>query len=279
MTRLFAALLCALAFIPLSLPAQEPPALMLAQRAPAGIDPAGYWVSEKLDGVRACWDGAVLRFRSGRPISVPDWFVAALPPRPLDGELWIGRGRFEQVSGVVRRETADDAAWRVVRYMLFDLPGDPDDFSRRVERMAHIVETADVPWLQAVPQRRLADRAALKRTFDEVVAGGGEGLMLHRADAHWVAGRSDALLKMTPWLDAEATVVGHVPGRGRQRGRLGALQVRMPDGRQFRLGSGFSDAQRASPPAIGSEVTYRYRELTAQGVPRFPVFLRVRDLP
>ncbi len=236
-------------------------------------------VVKRSRGVARQLNQGVTHLMKKNKIAVPEWFVAALPPRPLDGELWMGRGRFEQVSGVVRRETADDAAWRAVRYMLFDLPGDTDDFSRRVERMAHIVETADVPWLQVVPQRRLADRAALKRTFDEVVAGGGEGLMLHRADAHWVAGRSDALLKMTPWLDAEATVVGHVPGRGRQRGRLGALQVRMQDGRQFRLGSGFSDAQRTSPPAIGSEVTYRYRALTAQGVPRFPVFLRVRDLP
>lgn len=274
-------LLCGFALVAGAVAATPPgaPALILAQRAPAGIDPAGWLVSEKLDGVRAYWDGRVLRFRSGQAIAAPAWFVAPLPAQPLDGELWIGRRRFEQLSGTVRREVPDDAAWRAVRYMLFDLPGAPGDFSARLARLQGIVAQVRVGWLQAVPQQRIADRTALDRLFDEVVAGGGEGLMLHRADAPWSPGRSDALLKLTPYLDAEATVVAHIPGKGRHRGRLGALEVRAPDGRRFRLGTGFSDAARASPPALGSEVTYRYRELTAQGLPRFPVFLRVRDLP
>jgi DNA ligase-1 len=257
----------------------EAPAAMLALRAPADVDPAPYWVSEKLDGVRALWDGRALRFRSGREIAVPDGFLAALPAQPLDGELWLGRGRFDELSGIVRREQPDPAAWRAVRYMVFDLPGAPGAFSERLARMTQIVGKAGVDWLQVVPQSRLTDRVALRRLFDDVVAGGGEGLMLHRADAHWTAGRSDALLKLTPWLDAEATVLGHLPGRGRHRGRLGALDVRTSDGRRFRIGSGFSDAQRVGPPPVGAEVTYRYRELTRGGLPRFPVFLRVRDLP
>lgn len=271
-------ILCLLSVLSMLSRAEAPPQ-MLALRAPADIDPAPYWVSEKLDGVRAVWDGRVLRFRSGREIAAPDGFVAALPAQPLDGELWLGRGRFDELSGIVRHEQPDPAAWRAVRYMVFDLPGAPGAFSERLARMTHIVEQAGVDWLQVVPQSRLTDRAALGKLFDDVVAGGGEGLMLHRADAHWTAGRSDALLKLTPWLDAEATVLGHLPGKGRHRGRLGALDVRTADGRRFRIGSGFSDAQRSAPPPLGAEVTYRYRELTRGGLPRFPVFLRVRDLP
>ncbi|WP_069040589.1 DNA ligase [Methyloversatilis sp. RAC08] len=256
-----------------------PPALMHAQRHHDGIDPAAYWVSEKLDGVRAVWDGRVLRFRSGRPIAAPAWFTASLPAVPLDGELWIARGRFDVLSGVVRRDVPDDVDWQPVRYLLFDLPGAPGDFSQRLARLKHIVADAGLPWLQAVPQQRVADRAELASRFAEVVAGGGEGLMLHRADALWTAGRSDALLKLTPFFDAEAAVTGHVPGKGRHRGRLGALEVVDAEGRRFRIGSGFSDASRIAPPAIGTQVTYRYRELTARGLPRFPVFVRVRDLP
>lgn len=257
----------------------EPPALMHAQRHHDGIDPAAYWVSEKLDGVRAVWDGRVLRFRSGRPIAAPAWFTGPLPAHPLDGELWIARGRFDVLSGIVRRDVPDDADWQPVRYLLFDLPGAPGDFSQRLERLTRIVADAGLPWLQVVPQWRVADRAELALRFNEVVAGGGEGLMLHRADALWTAGRSDALLKLTPFLDAEATVTGHVPGKGRHRGRLGALEVVDAEGRRFRIGSGLSDAARAAPPAIGAQVTYRYRELTTRGLPRFPVFVRVRDLP
>ncbi len=265
--------LCALLSMQAAL--AEPPALMHAQRHHDGIDPAAYWVSEKLDGVRAVWDGRVLRFRSGRPIAAPAWFSASLPAHPLDGELWIARGRFDVLSGIVRRDVPDDADWQPVRYLLFDLPGAPGDFSQRLERLTRIVADAGLPWLQVVPQWRVADRAELAVRFNEVVAGGGEGLMLHRADALWTAGRSDALLKLSPFLDAEATV----PGKGRHRGRLGALEVMDAEGRRFRIGSGLSDAARAAPPAIGAQVTYRYRELTPRGLPRFPVFVRVRDLP
>lgn len=259
--------------------AVEPPVLMLAGRYRDDIDPAAYWVSEKLDGVRAYWDGEQLRFRSGQPIPAPDWFVAALPPRRLDGELWLGRGRFAALSGTVRQQQPDDAAWRQVRYMLFDLPGAAGTFSERVTEMRALVAKAKVPWLGAVEQFRVADRAALKQRLAAVVRAGGEGLVLHRADALWAPGRGEAVLKLTPWLDDEARVVGHVPGKGRLAGMLGALEVEAADGRRFRLGSGLSDGERRSPPPIGTTVTYRYRELTARGVPRFPRYLRVRELP
>lgn len=257
----------------------DPLPLMLAQRAPADIDPTPYWISEKLDGVRARWDGQALRLRNGAVIAAPAWFTAPLPGHPLDGELWLGRGRFDELSGIVRRERPTDADWRAVRYMLFDLPGADGDFSQRLAHMQQLVEAIGADWIRAVPQQRLADHAALQALFNAVVAGGGEGLMLHRADAPWMAGRSDALLKLTPFLDAEATVLAHLPGKGRHRGRLGALEVVDAAGRRFRIGSGFTDAQRAAPPAIGAVVTYRYRELTPRGQPRFPVFLRERLLP
>ena len=267
--------------------ARDAALLQLAREAPADIDPLGYLVSEKLDGVRARWDGTRLHFRSGLPVLAPSWFTAALPATPLDGELWIGRGRFEELSGTVRRAAAVDSAWRRVRYIAFDLPGAEGPFDRRAAELSRLVNsaapasvTAAAPaggFLQAAPQRRLADRAELRRWFDEVVSGGGEGLMLHRADALWRAGRGDALLKLKPQHDAEAVVVGHVAGKGRHLGRLGALQVRTGEGVEFLLGTGLTDAQRAQPPAVGATVVYTHRGSTGHGVPRFASFLRVRD--
>jgi DNA ligase-1 len=273
---LFLWLLCTLAVAPVG--AQSPPpAPLLAREAAAGIDPAGYWVSEKLDGVRAIWDGRRLRFRSGRPVAAPDWFVAALPPTALDGELWLGRGRFAELSGLVRRDPPDAAAWRQVRYMIFELPGAPGDFTARIDAMQAVVAAAGVPWLQVVPQRRVADRAALSRWLAEVIAAGGEGLMLHRADAPALSGRSDALLKLKPWQDAEGIVVAHLPGQGRFAGLLGALAVRLDDGRLLRIGTGFTEAERRNPPPLGSQITFRYRGRTATGLPRFASYLRVRE--
>lgn len=255
----------------------ELPAILLANVYRDEIDVSRYLVSEKLDGVRAVWDGSSLFFRSGKPVHAPAWFVEALPKEPLDGELWLGRGSFERLSGIVRREVPVDAEWREVRYMLFELPGAPGTFRQRAERMAEIVRQAGIPWLRQIEQFSVVDRSSLKKRLHEVVKSGGEGLMLHLADAPYESGRSDTLLKLKPWQDAEAVVVEHLPGKGKYTGQLGALRVRLPDGRLLSLGSGLSDAQRRSPPAVGSTVTYRYRDLTASGLPRFASFLRVRE--
>lgn len=278
MSRLLAALLLGLACaLPTYSMAGDAPTILLSNVYSDQVDVSRYMVSEKLDGVRAVWDGEVLRFRSGKPINAPAWFIAGLPKQPLDGELWIGRGQFERLSGIVRHEIADDAGWRDVCYMVFELPDAPGAFRERAEQIRRVVREANVPWLFEIPQFFPVDRDSLKRRFDEVVRGGGEGLMLHLADAPYQTGRSDVLLKMKPLQDAEAVVVGHQPGKGRLAGMLGALRVRTPDGREFMLGTGFSDAQRRDPPALGATLTYRYRDLTAKGLPRFASFLRVRE--
>jgi DNA ligase-1 len=250
----------------------------LAVDAPPRPDPRGYLVSEKYDGVRALWDGRQLRFRSAIAITAPYWFTARLPDVPLDGELWLGRGAFEALSGTVRRQQPDDGAWREVRYMVFDLPQAPGDFARRTARLTALIRGQGWHALQAVEQRAVADTDALRRRLEEVVKAGGEGLVLRRADAAYIAGRDASMLKLKPVLDAEATVVGHEPGRGRHAGRLGALRVRTDEGREFRLGTGLSDRQRSEPPPLGTRVTYAYRGLTEDGLPRFASFVRVRAI-
>ncbi len=251
--------------------------LPLAQDAPPETDPAGFLVSEKFDGVRALWDGHALRFRSGLPVPAPGWFTARLPAEPLDGELWLARGSFEAGSGIVRRKTPRDDEWRRMHYLLFEQPGGAGDFADRAARLREIARAADWPQLVAVEQATVADRAALQRRLDAVVRLGGEGLVLHRADAPYRTGRSADLLKLKPLQDAEAVVVGHQPGQGRLAGRMGALRVRSDEGAEFLLGTGFSDAQRDDPPPVGTLVTYTYRGRTAQGLPRFASFLRLRD--
>jgi DNA ligase-1 len=254
------------------------PALMLAREASPDVDPSGFLVSEKFDGARAVWDGSTLRFRSGLPVAAPAWFTSRLPPMALDGELWMGRGRFEALAAAVRRREPNDAEWRAVRYQVFDLPGAAGTFAERAARIAALARTVGGRQLVAVEQAPVASQALLARRFADVVREGGEGLMLHRASALWQPGRSEDLLKLKPLADAEATVIGHVAGRGRLEGRLGALRVRGEDGAEFLIGTGFSDGQRADPPPLGSVVTFTHRGSTAGGVPRFASFLRVRGV-
>jgi len=277
MRRLLSALLLGVTLLLPAFAAGEVPVILLAEIYRGQVDVSRYLVSEKLDGVRAIWDGEVLRFRSGNVVPAPAWFLAGLPKTPLDGELWLGRGQFDRLSGIVRREQPDDAEWRAVRYMIFELPGAPGSFSERAVAIRQLVAQADVPWLAEIGQFPVVDRSELEKRFKTVVAAGGEGLMLHLADAPYVGGRSDVLLKMKPWADAEAVVIAHLPGKGKYLGQLGALRVRTPDGREFALGSGLSDAQRRNPPPLGATVTYRYRDLTARGLPRFASFLRIRQ--
>ncbi len=256
--------------------ADSAPAVTLANVYVEGRDPSGYYVSEKLDGVRGYWDGKRLLTRGGTVINAPAWFTAGWPTHPLDGELWAGRGRFAEAVSTVRSQTPDDVAWRRMHYMLFDLPGHPGPFSERVVALREAVAKLDQPWVQMIPQTPATTAAAIKAQLRQIEKLGGEGLVLHRAEASYVAGRSDDLLKYKPYLDAEARVIAHVPGKGRYAGQLGALQVETEAGTRFKLGTGLTDQDRQQPPPIGAWVTYRYRDVTAKGVPRFASYLRVR---
>jgi DNA ligase-1 len=261
-------------------PAADPaaPAIELLSLASADMDPTGYLVSEKFDGVLAIWDGRSLRFRSGRPIAAPAWITEGWPDAALDGELWGGRGRFDATSASARRSVPDDAEWRGLRLMLFDLPGAAGSFAQRAARIETLVRASASSVLVTVDQQVLADRAALQQRLDSVVRGGGEGLVLHRADAPWVAGRSTAVLKLKPLHDAEAQVLACEPGRGRLAGMMGALRLRNVAGIEFRIGTGFTDEQRRHPPAVGSWISYTHRGHTPSGVPRFASYWRAAEV-
>ena len=281
---------CAVAFflavMPLHLAAAEPrPALMLAKVYHPTVQLQDYWVSEKYDGVRGFWDGEKLLTRGGETVNAPAWFTAGWPTVALDGELWAGRGQFSKAVSTVRQQNtspANEVEWRGMRFMVFDLPAHGGLFTDRIAPLQKVVASIGQPWVQAVVQTRVTDHAALQALLKKTVKLGGEGLMLHRGDAVYKGVRSDDLLKVKTYEDAEARVIGHVAGRGKYAGQLGALLVELPasDGQpaqRFKLGTGFSDAQRQHPPAIGATVTYRFRGLNDSGIPRFASFMRERS--
>ncbi len=260
------------------------PALMLPKvyRAGIALALADYGVSEKYDGVRGYWDGQQLWTRGGQRINAPRSFTADWPTEPMDGELWAGHGAFARAVSTVRQQTPDDAAWKQLSFMVFDLPAHPGPFAERLIALQQLVDRLSahaITWVKPVAQTTVADDRELQALLKATVQSGGEGLMLHRQAALYRGQRSDDLLKLKPYDDAEARVVALVPGRGKYEGMMGALQVEMANGQRFKLGTGFTDSERQHPPEVGAWVTYRFRDMNPSGVPRFASFLRVAPDP
>ncbi|MGE3805913.1 MAG: DNA ligase [Gemmataceae bacterium] len=251
------------------------PPLLLAQ-AWEFSDPTGWWLSEKLDGVRAYWDGKQFISRLGNLFHAPDWFTAGLPDVPLDGELWIDRKKFQRTVSIVRRQDKSEL-WKELTYVVFDTPSLEKAFEARIEFVRECLEGKQCAHARPHEQLECHGIEHLKKELARLEELGGEGLMLRKPRSRYEAGRSSTLLKVKSFHDAEARVIKHVPGAGRHKGRLGALMVEMPDGTTFSVGTGFSDKERENPPVVGSVITYRYQELSDGGVPRFPSFVGLRE--
>jgi DNA ligase 1 len=253
----------------------DAPPLLLAERWQTDIDLTGWWMSEKLDGVRAFWNGKQFLSRQGNRFHPPDWFTAGLPNVPLDGELWLARKAFQRTVSIVRRHDGTDL-WREIAYVVFDAPQVAAPFEERLALLDATFSEHRPSCARLLPQERCRGADHLMSELARIESLGGEGLMLRQPGSLYQAGRSSTLLKVKTFHDAEARVVAHEPGQGRHKGRLGALVVELADGVRFAVGTGLTDAQRASPPPVGSTITFRYQELSDRGVPRFPSFVRVR---
>ncbi|HKA06510.1 MAG TPA: DNA ligase [Gemmataceae bacterium] len=251
------------------------PPLLLAEAWDSATDLSGWWMSEKLDGVRAYWDGKQFLSRLGNLFHAPDWFVAEFPDVPLDGELWIARKAFQRTVSIVRRQDKTDL-WKEVKFLVFDAPGIKDPFERRLEFLADTFRRKQSSHAILHPHERCKGLNHLREELVRVEGLGGEGLMLRQPGSTYEVGRSTTLLKVKTFRDAEATVIGHQAGAGKHKGRLGALLVKLDNGKEFAVGTGFSDKEREAPPAMGSVITFRYQELSEAGVPRFPSFVGLR---
>lgn len=274
------------------------------------INITDYWVSEKLDGIRARWDGTELRTRNNNKIFAPAWFTAHWPKATIDGELWIERGQFEVTASIVLSKLTEgkshlvanslsgaetsaensaetsaeditaasisDTRWVKVRFMAFDMPVADQRFDSRLNKLNGLRKATPNPTFAVIPQFKLSSLTALEEELKQVTKNGGEGLMLHHGKAFYQTGRSDNLLKVKHFEDAEAKVLAQLPGKGKFKGMMGSLLVETSAGIRFKLGTGFSDKDRQAPPAVGSWVTFKFYGITKNGKPRFASYLRTR---
>ncbi|KII90494.1 hypothetical protein PLICRDRAFT_39053 [Plicaturopsis crispa FD-325 SS-3] len=254
------------------------PDLLLANKwdLETGSDPTGWWISEKLDGVRTYYDGKKMISRLGNPFSPPQALLDKLPKDvTLDGELFGGRGEFQSTVSIVK--TFNSPHWKNITFQIFDVPSMKDvPFEERLEYLQKTFG-AGGPYASkefvVVSHTRAESREHVLDKLREIEDLGGEGLMLRKPESLYEGNRSGTLLKIKTFFDAEARVTGYVPGKGRHKGATGALKCEMASGKTFNVGSGLSDKQRGKPPNVGTIIVYRFQELTRDGAPRFPTFV------
>lgn len=248
-----------------------PPAILLAKKWTPDIDPTGWWMSEKLDGVRGYWTGKEMLSRLGNPFYLPDWFKLQLPSCVLDGELWIGRKKFQETVSIVRTQGGNDELWKKVKYFIFDAPKAPGTFESRMLLLCSFDKPVGNADIDVLKQEKCKSLKHLLQTLKRVEKIGAEGLMLRQPGSLYEGSRSSTLLKVKTFLDDEATVIGYEDGKGRHKGRIGSIILSWK-GKTFKAGTGLSDKERENPPPIGSKVTFKYQELSTDGIPRFPVY-------
>lgn len=243
--------------------------VMLAKKY-NGQDPAGSWMSEKLDGVRAVWDGEKLISRTGKVFAAPAWFKAGLPANIfLDGELWEDRGMFQQTVGKVRAQNGD---WSNIKFMVFDIINAAIYETRRLA-----LRDLDLPsHCRIVKQVLCRGKLDLDEFEAEILSSGGEGVMLRKPHSRYTHGRTQDLLKVKRFQSAEAVVVDYKDGQGKHQGRIGALVCEYM-GKLFSVGTGLSDTLREIPPKVGAKITFAFFRLTDDGVPYLPSFVAARD--
>lgn len=249
--------------------------LMLPEVYTDEVDVSGWLMSEKLDGVRGYWTGRELLSKNGVVFSPPDVFLHNFPPFALEGELWGGRGTFTQTVSVVNTQGQHDG-WHTLKFAVFDVPKEKGGFLQRIAKAKAWFVQHPAAYAYVIEQKQIEESLDIEVELKRIEELGGEGLVVRSANGLYTGGRSAEILKVKSFMDAEATVIKHLPGKGRNAERLGALLVEEENGTRFKLGGGFTDKERESPPPIGSIVTFKYYGRYPSGKPRFPSFLRIR---
>ena len=261
-------------FLPVMLPA-DPPSLQHPGTYTGTQDVAGWLMSEKLDGIRGYWNGKQLLTRQGRVIHAPGWFTENFPPFALDGELWRKRNDFAFVQQTVL-DAVPSTNWRDITYNIFEVPGADGDFPTRLDKAGRWFDVHPATHVRIIEQIECQGTDHLDDFLGKIESMGGEGIVIKDPSLPFEAGRSAHVLKVKNFSDMEGTVIAHNPGKGQFEGMLGSLTLRLENGIQFKLGTGFTLAQRKAPPPIGASVTFKYHGFTPNGVPRFASFMRVR---
>ena len=275
MSKIFKIFFCAFVFFASALWSDEFRPMLLKEYK-KGMDITGWVVSEKLDGIRAVWDGQNLRTRRGKIINAPEFWTQNFPPFMIEGELWTKRGDFENIASIVSKDVPDER-WSEVKFYIFDLPNERKNLFEKMSILSNFIEKSGVQNIVAIPQTKVSKHEEIEAMLDLVVENGGEGVVIRNPYALYEGGRSSNILKYKKMRDSECKITKINPGYGKNKGKMGSVTcVDIYSKAKFKVGSGWSDEWRANPPKIGTVITYQYQNLTKENKPRFPTFLRLK---
>lgn len=238
-----------------------------------GQNVTGWVMSEKLDGVRGFWNGKILLTRQQQRLNSPTYFTQDFPPFAIDGELFSQRNHFAEISGIVR--AVEDKGWHQLKLYVFDVPNAEGNLFQRLQKLRDYLQQHPSPYIEIIEQIPIKDKAQMKQFLRQVEKKQGEGIVVRNPKAPYQAGRSNQILKVKTTLDEECTVIAHHRGKGQFSALLGSVTCENQRG-IFKIGSGFTLADRKNPPKVGSQITYKYRGLTKSGKPRFATYWRER---
>lgn len=229
-------------------------------------------MSEKLDGIRAYWNGKQLVSRSGKIIHAPKWFTKGYPPFPIDGELWSKRDDFSNISSIVR-DKVPSSEWEQIKHHIFEAPNAKGDLKSRLSLVIPYINNH----IKLVKQISIQSKEQVDIFHKNILSKSGEGVVIRDPNAPYISKRTNKALKLKKFHDKECNIIGYTKGKGKYTDLIGAIICQMDNGIKFKIGSGLSDTFRKNPPDIGTQVTFKYQNLTKNGKPRFPVFLRIRN--
>lgn len=250
---------------------------LLQQFDPQNIqsNPHLYVYSEKLDGVRAYWDGKNLYSKGGKLLTPPSFFTQNFPPFPIEGELWSKRGDFEKIVGIIKSKT-NPQQWKELKFYIFEVPYQTGGILERLEFLQTYLHTSPAPFIQIIPQFQVTTLKALNETLLTLSKEGAEGLVIRDKTLPYYTGRTKSAMKLKLYQDRECKITAYIQGKGKFENQVGAIECL--DGEvKFKIGSGMNEDFRKNPPKIGTIITYKYFGLNKNKKPKFPVFLRIRS--
>ena len=190
-----------------------------------GQNVGGWLASEKLDGVRAYWDGRNLLSRNGKILAVPEGWSAHFPSFALDGELYTARGEFEKIQSIVMDKTPNVTAWSEVKFYVFDVPEAGGGLLERLSELEKfILQNPQAGQnLKIIKQVKVKDNAEFEAFAKHIVAEGGEGAVAREPNVPYERKRSKNALKYKKFKDAECEVTAINAGAGKYAGLMGSV--------------------------------------------------------